>query len=1262
MPHPGCQPNAMVLLSVPSPCLIASWRRARAVLAGLLWILLLYSWPSLGLAEAVCVDTSSSAQSGTLTDSGGSGGSYQNNETCGFLIQPGSGAITLSFSAFAYETSYDFLRIYDGTSTAGTLLGSFTGGSLPPAVTANSGSMFVVSDTDFSVRASGFVATWSTAPPAACPGETVGDNFSAVSYSGNSGSENWTTDWLEIGESDGPSTGIARVNASLCTAGNCLRLGEPSTTRTWSNRGVQRELDLAGSSNATLTFNWFSGRNRGSMSVALAVSDDGGANWTTLQTYAINSSDFTANPQSFDLSAYAAPDTRIRFLSSGNSAIIGMYIDDITVSYQPSCLPAAAAAEWHFDEIAWTGAADQVTDSSGNNLDGTAVGSVNTTSSGQVCRAGSFDGVDDRVSISSLASLLDGTATLSYWQLTTDLGTDQPWTSPGLTGVEETGGSDDVFWGWINSAGQVSVGAGDSDKAFSTTRVDDGNWHHIVLSRDATSGEVRVYVDGVLEDTQTGDTGIIGNTFDSLGVIRDTNSTDDYLAAIVDEVVIFDEVLTDQSVQTIYANQQAGNNWDGTTRDCPRTSVTGFTLQHDNSGIYCLAEPVAVAAVDPSNTVVTTYGGLITLDSQSGRGSWTLASGSGTLTDVTPDDGLATYQFVSSDGGQAQFLLSYEAGADTLDVDVFESGDNTIRDNDAEGALVFAPSGFTVTGSNLANPPPAVINQPIPTQVAGNTFSIYVTAYGTTPNDPSCGVIEAYDGDFNVRAWLERNDPVGGTRTVVLDGTTIAVTEATAATQVMRFDAGQAQLGVRYKDAGRIALQFKDDSTYGHALRGGSNDFVVRPAALVVSEVTTTAGAANPAAASMSGAGFVASGENFRVSVQALDTDGDVTPNFGLESTPEQVSVASTGLIAPVGGRHGSTGDISGGNSLARVSAGTFQSSTIAFDEVGIIALQAALRDGDYLGAGTVPGTVSGNVGRFAPADIVMTSGTADTACGGFVYQDEPGLQLNYTLQARNVLGAVVQNYDTDLLGAANIATVARVAENANSGTPLTTRLSTGSAEWQAGVMVETDVSARFARAAAPDGPFDTLQLGVTLNDPLDGLSIAGSNMLASAAGDCAVAGTCDAIALGAPVAVRYGRLAVLPGSASELEDLAVPLLAQYFDGSGFAPQVADQCSLYQSSNALLSDFTLPLDAGETSAVGPGGATALVAGRPDTAAPLLLGAPGAGNAGSVLLELIVPTWLQFDWTGAGNVNPSARMQFGLFRGHDRVVFWGERLE
>ncbi|MEM1436153.1 MAG: CUB domain-containing protein, partial [Pseudomonadota bacterium] len=446
-----------------------------------------------GSEERLCVDSSVSAETGIVTDSGGTAGNYQNNESCGLLIQPSSGGpVTLSFASFNYESSYDFLRVYDGTSASGTLLGTFSGTSVPADVTANSGSMFLLSTSDSSVTRPGFEANWSTGAASGCPALSLVDTFDSVSYAGSNGTATWAGDWIEIGETDGPSAGIARVNSSLCSAGNCLRIGEPGSASSWTNRGVYREADLSGAQSATLSFNYFTGVNTGTQSVVLAVSDDGGSSWTTLQTYNISTSNFSANPESFDVSGFATGDFQLRFLSSGNSATIGMYVDDLRIDYQPTCTPEPVA-EWHFDEGSWTGSSGEAVDQRGSN-DGTAVGGASTTGDGQICRAAQLDGVDDRVRVTGLQNLLGITSSLSYWINTTQTGNATRWLAPGMTGLEVAGGLDDVFWGWIDNLGQVGVAAGDLTSATSNVAINDGNWHHVVMTRDASDGALKTYV------------------------------------------------------------------------------------------------------------------------------------------------------------------------------------------------------------------------------------------------------------------------------------------------------------------------------------------------------------------------------------------------------------------------------------------------------------------------------------------------------------------------------------------------------------------------------------------------------------------------------------------------------------------------------------------------------------------------------------------------------------------------------------------------
>ncbi|MBL4651317.1 MAG: PKD domain-containing protein [Flavobacteriales bacterium] len=114
--------------------------------------------------------TTTNAGNGTLYDSGGSTGQYSDGENCTLLIDPGCATpITLSFTAFELESSFDYLSVYDGNSTAGTLLMNLSGTTIPSSVIANSGQMFILFTSDGSVTYNGFDANWTSAAGGGAP-------------------------------------------------------------------------------------------------------------------------------------------------------------------------------------------------------------------------------------------------------------------------------------------------------------------------------------------------------------------------------------------------------------------------------------------------------------------------------------------------------------------------------------------------------------------------------------------------------------------------------------------------------------------------------------------------------------------------------------------------------------------------------------------------------------------------------------------------------------------------------------------------------------------------------------------------------------------------------------------------------------------------------------------------------------------------------------------------------------------------------------
>ena len=102
-------------------------------------------------------------------DSGGENANYGNNLDYTLTIYPSStGAkVSVSFSQFNVETNYDFLYIYDGTSTSDTQIGQYSGTTSPGTITATNatGALTFRFTSDYSVNKSGWVATVSCEYP-----------------------------------------------------------------------------------------------------------------------------------------------------------------------------------------------------------------------------------------------------------------------------------------------------------------------------------------------------------------------------------------------------------------------------------------------------------------------------------------------------------------------------------------------------------------------------------------------------------------------------------------------------------------------------------------------------------------------------------------------------------------------------------------------------------------------------------------------------------------------------------------------------------------------------------------------------------------------------------------------------------------------------------------------------------------------------------------------------------------------------------------
>ncbi len=111
--------------------------------------------------KAFCSGTTTlTANTGTITDGSGSQ-YYDHNSNCKWLIKPsGAGSVKLTFTAFNTESGVDFVKIYNGETTSAPLLATYSGSTIPAAVTANSGKMLVHFTSNASVKKPGFTANY----------------------------------------------------------------------------------------------------------------------------------------------------------------------------------------------------------------------------------------------------------------------------------------------------------------------------------------------------------------------------------------------------------------------------------------------------------------------------------------------------------------------------------------------------------------------------------------------------------------------------------------------------------------------------------------------------------------------------------------------------------------------------------------------------------------------------------------------------------------------------------------------------------------------------------------------------------------------------------------------------------------------------------------------------------------------------------------------------------------------------------------------
>jgi MSHA biogenesis protein MshQ len=304
--------------------------------------------------------------------------------------------------------------------------------------------------------------------------------------------------------------------------------------------------------------------------------------------------------------------------------------------------------------------------------------------------------------------------------------------------------------------------------------------------------------------------------------------------------------------------------------------------------------------------------------------------------------------------------------------------------------------------------------------------------------------------------------------------------------------------------------------------------------------------------------------------------------------------------------------------------------ANLAWNEVGTVDLNANLSN--YLGSVLSVAGVNAGTGRFQPAyfDVSVAPG-----CGTFTYAGAPaktGQPFEVTVKAKRFGGGATDATNTANYAGANAFLT--TLSNAGSATGLSsnTIATTG---FVSGVGTANVI---YAGANEKVGPATLVMRAVDSDTPA-----------VSSAGHAE--GTTE---------LRSGRMRLLNAYGSDLLALPVTLDTQYWTGSYFVTNTADNCTAFQASSIGMGTYTAGLAACETQ-ITPSGTLTLVAGKLPGAG-LVLTKPGSGNGGSVNLTVFLgatasgntcvsatastATAANLPWLGG---NLGARATFGIYK-------------
>ena len=926
--------------------------------------------------------------------------------------------------------------------------------------------------------------------------------------------------------------------------------------------------------------------------------------------------------------------------------------------YIPSGNPYA---EYRFEEGAWAPSlAGQVQDSSTHMLHGTALGSVQETAAGKVCRGASIpantsaatvDAIKTGLRFSDPGVNMTGQGTILFWYKS-----NTAWnsgTAAQLLDATQTNGQ----WFYLARTGSGTLYFEVTDTSGNLRSVETpaqtfaaNTWVHVALSWNfnasptANSDHLQVFIEGaaptvsaftssgtlpLVDFVHAGDnpSGFVGTK----GTVNSANGT-------LDELRFYNSELIQAQVQGIRS----------ATRSCGSYVVDHLELRHATwSGNACAASTVTVAACSNATAGPTctpyTQGIVATLSASGAGVVWDAVSGGSTI--VIPY-------------GQSTATRDFFAASGTSTLGVAGAGNPVMPTSPSKCIVGAAVGACTWTSANggliMTVPNSGVVFGGKPTTVTVQA----VQASGSTPG-AACVPVQNLSGK-GLRVWSSATTPASFAPTSTSASATVGGTPQVANAQLglyaytptslpasnnvsgLGFDgSASTTLWLKHMDTGQFDLNATLDvaasSTAPALSLSGSATVKAIPVGYGVSAATVSAPAGTqtdcatyPTTACDTTAGAAArvasAGDAFSSTVIAalwtMDSDADLTNNPVAPSYAGDVALGPS-LVAPQLGSAGALGTTS-----ATLAAGTNTIVSQKWTQSGALRIAAT---GTYLSQ-SITGQ-SAVLGRFSPKNFTTTLTTA--GCGVFTYSGQSMTTVTVQAMDAQPTQAVTPNYKGSFARAVTLTDASGSAAGTLSANTM------AATAFASGVATASPVYTFTNKATAP----------VTLS-------------LRASDGEVSSNGFAEASAL-----IRSGRVRLSNAYGSErlTTGLPVPVTIEYYDtasGTGWRTGV-DTCTTI-TANQFAYDFTGSTlaackTAGTVSGSNPN--LTLTLAQPDSFSTgwadltLNLGASAAGNtctatnAGTgysgASTTANVP-WLQYNWKGSVT-NPTARATFGVFR-------------